>query len=179
MATSTDTFSYVGASAKRGWYFNLPIAGERGLANSRILDKRLVAMPTVKPMVGNMTSSTVESCEPSSQPNSKLHPQCWTSIQANRTCKRPLFDVNNDGVFNNNDKIDNSNIYASRVATGKDPMLFIPAKSGKFETSFKLVSSRPGNASAEKSKAAARAGCASPIQLAATPMNHSFKKAAP
>lgn len=154
MATSTDTFSYVGASAKRGWYFNLPIAGERGLANSRILDKRLVAMPTVKPMVGNMTSSTVESCEPAANPTANY----ITVLDINSGqpyMQRPLFDVNNDGVFNNNDKIDNSNIYASRVATGKDPMLFIPAKSGKFETSFKLVSSRPGNASAEKSKAAA------------------------
>lgn len=154
MATSTDTFNYVGASAKRGWYFNLPVAGERGLANSRILDKRLVAMPTVKPMVGNMTSSTVESCEPAANPSANY----ITVLDINSGLpymQRPLFDVNNDNVFNSGDQVNTSNPYASRVSTGKDPMLFIPAKSAKFETSFKLVSSRPGNATAESSKSAA------------------------
>lgn len=151
MSTSADAFSYTGTVAKRGWYFNLPVAGERGLANSRILDKRLVAIPTIKPMVGSMTSSTVESCEPAANPNAYY----MTVLDINSGLpytQRPLFDVNNDGNFNTSDLVSNSN--PSRVSTGADPMLFIPTKSGKFESNYKLVSSRPGNASAERSKSA-------------------------
>ena len=151
MSTSADAFSYTGTAAKRGWYFNLPVAGERGLANSRILDKRLVAIPTIKPMVGSMTSSTVESCEPAANPNAYY----MTVLDINSGlpyAQRPLFDVNNDGNFNTSDLVSNSN--PSRVSTGADPMLFIPTKSGKFESNYKLVSSRPGNASAERSKSA-------------------------
>lgn len=140
MATSNTAFSYSGASAKRGWFFNLPEPRERTLINSSIVDKRLVALPTVRPMLGSQTSSSDESCEPNATPAEHY----MTLLDATTGLpyqKRPFFDTNADGIFDTSDLVN-----ASRVATGADPMLFIPVKSTKaFETGFKLASARPGN----------------------------------
>ena len=143
-----NLFNYAGTSAQRGWYFNLPIAGERGLANPRVLDKRLVVIPTVKPVVGSTTTATNESCEPAAT----MADNYLTILDANTGKpyqKSPLFDTNNDGIFNATDVVN-----VSRVATGKDPMLFIPAKAGQpYATDFKLVSSRPaGGTGVEREK---------------------------
>lgn len=139
MTTSTTTFNYTGTGAKRGWFFNLPVAGERALNAFTVLDKRLIAMPTVKPMLGSQTSSSDESCEPAATPAENF----MTVLDATTGLpyqKRPFFDTNADNAFNASDVAN-----ASRVVTGADPMLFIPTKTSKaFETGFKLVSSRPG-----------------------------------
>ena len=149
-SSSSALFNYVGTGSKRGWFFNLPDPGERGLANSRVLDKRLVVIPTIKPMLGSMTSSSDESCEPSATPAANY----LTILDASSGKpyqKQPLFDTNGDSYFSSSGG-DIANV--SRVSTGKDPMLFIPAKANQpFASDYKLVSSRPaGGTGVEQGK---------------------------
>lgn len=154
MTTSTTTFNYTGTGSKRGWFFNLPVAGERVLTSPSVLDKRLIAMPTVKPMLGSLTSSSDESCEPNATPAQHF----MTLLDATTGLQRPFFDTNADGVFNGSDIAS-----ASRVATGADPTLFIPTKTSKaFETGFKLVSSRPG---ANQNQGVAGSTLDSPVRI--------------
>lgn len=140
MTTSTNTeVDYTGANAKRGWFFNLPDPGERVIANPKVLDKRLVAVPSIRPTLGSQTQSSDESCEPSATPAAN-YITILDAVTGKPYAKRPFFDTNGDGLYSSGD-LNN----ASRVSTGKDPMLFIPVKSNTpFETGFRLVSSRPG-----------------------------------
>jgi type IV pilus assembly protein PilY1 len=157
MTTSTATeVVYTGVNAKRGWFFNLPEPGERVIANPKVLDKRLIAIPSIQPTLGSQTQSSEESCEPSATPATN-YITVLDAVTGKPYAKRPFFDTNGDGLYTHASAIGGDVTNASRVSTGKDPMLFIPTKStNAFETSFLLVSSRPGGgAGTEPNKAAA------------------------
>lgn len=61
--SSSNTVNYSGAAAKRGWYMNWSVQGQRVLQNSRILDGERVLIRSTVPN-SSTTSSTVETCTP-------------------------------------------------------------------------------------------------------------------
>ena len=141
--SSSTSVNYSGPSAKRGWFFNFPIAGERAGGNSRVIDKRLVSVPSVKVSLGSMTASTGESCEPAAVP-AENYTTVLDAVTGKPYQKRPFFDTNGGGWAGG--EIAN----VSRIATGKDPVLFVPVKSAeKFATSFKMINARPGGSTTD------------------------------
>ena len=138
MSTTDPTLSYTGTGSKRGWYFDLPATRERGLANSTVLHKRMVAIPTIKPTLGSATASTAEACVP----NVELATNYITvlnGINGQPYKQSPLFDTSGDGNFNSSDV---SN--ASRVNTGSDVMIIQSQKTNvDFKSDFKLISASP------------------------------------
>lgn len=50
--TSENTFSYTGPAKKRGWYMDLPVSGERVLANPDIWDGQKMLVSSTRPKIG-------------------------------------------------------------------------------------------------------------------------------
>lgn len=134
---STATVNYTGPGVThRGWYFDLPASGERGIDNSMVVTKSLVYIPSVQPAVGN--SSSGEGCEFSvKQAYFGLFLDGVTGLPYMR---RPLFDSNGDNNFDNLDVAG-----ASRIYLGTDPAMIINNKGTTSDQRFSVVPSRSGS----------------------------------
>ncbi len=138
--TSQDSsIVYTGTGAKRGWYFDYPVVGERTLNNPAILDKRLMLMPSIKPSVGSQTSSSEESCELNMTPVEQY--LTILDVVTGKPYKYPLFD-NDGGGFTGSETNG-----LSRMYTGSDPVSVMPKKgsSSAFKSDYTVVKARPGS----------------------------------
>ena len=62
--TSANVVTFTGGSAKRGWYLDFPVLGERAVNNGGKLTDRLIYIRSRVPAVGNQNGTEEETCEP-------------------------------------------------------------------------------------------------------------------
>ena len=65
MTTGQTAFSYTGTGAKKGWYFELPIAGERVMQMAEFLNgSNILQIKSIVPASGDQVDATQETCTP-------------------------------------------------------------------------------------------------------------------
>jgi len=62
--TTANVVNYTGTGAKRGWYLDFPVLGERAVFNGGKLSDRLIYVRSRVPAVGNQNGTEEETCEP-------------------------------------------------------------------------------------------------------------------
>lgn len=95
-STSSNPVTYTNtATTKRGWYFDIPNAGERVVFNGGMMDSRLVYHRSRIPGSGSIATSGMETCTPSaSAPAEYLS---IFDIINGAAPKKPVFDNNGNG----------------------------------------------------------------------------------
>jgi type IV pilus assembly protein PilY1 len=113
--TSSNTVTYTGANAKRGWYLDWPTVGERTVSNGGIVSKRLMYIRSRVPAIGSQTLNTEETCEPTATPPDEY--LTLVDILSGKPATEPVFDDNGGGFTGT------ETTGLTRWKTGKDPIL--------------------------------------------------------
>ena len=110
----TDT----GCTVKKGWYMDLPVAGERVTSNFSFYNGgNTLEIISEKPATGSATASGQEVCAP--QPSAAKTYRTLVNIASGAPAPLPIMDVNGDGLYNNSDMSSGAN-YARMSASGKE-----------------------------------------------------------
>lgn len=122
--TTTNAVTYTTeANTKRGWYFDLPNAGERVVANGGMLDSRLVYHRSRIPGSGSIETPNTETCTPNaSSPTEYLS---IFDIFNGAAPKKAIFD-NNGGGFTGTETVG-----LSRWKSGKEDRLMLTTSPGR------------------------------------------------
>ncbi|MDR0217255.1 MAG: pilus assembly protein PilC, partial [Comamonas sp.] len=105
-------------SAKRGWYLDLPVAGERVSSSFDFYDgSNLLEIISEKPASGSATASGEEVCAP--QPQAAKTFRTIINIASGSAPSVPIIDINGDGLFNASDMSSGKN-YSRMTASGKE-----------------------------------------------------------
>ena len=105
-------------SAKKGWYLDLPVAGERVTSSFDFYDgSNLLEIISEKPASGSATASGEEVCAP--QPQAAKIYRTFINITSGSSPTVPIIDINGDGFFNSSDMSSGKN-YSRMTASGKE-----------------------------------------------------------
>lgn len=105
-------------SAKKGWYLDLPVAGERVSSSFDFYDgSNLLEIISEKPASGSATASGEEVCAP--QPQAAKTFRTIINITSGSSPSVPIIDINGDGLFNASDMTNGKN-YSRMTASGKE-----------------------------------------------------------
>ena len=105
MDDSQPALSYVGANAKKGWYFELPATGERVLSMPEFFSgSDVIDILSVVPASGGNVAG--ETCEPTSTPAKGF--RTLLGVEYGKRPTHQLLDVNGDGIYNSLAAQDNS-----------------------------------------------------------------------
>lgn len=89
-------------TVKKGWYMDLPVAGERVLTSLAFYDgSSILEIMSQKPASGSATASGEEVCAP--QPQGAKTFRTLIGISSGKTASPPIMDVNGDSIFNATD----------------------------------------------------------------------------
>ena len=87
-----------GCTAKKGWYMDLPVAGERVTKSFDFYDgSNILEIISEKPASGSATASGEEVCAP--QPQAAKPFRTLINIASGSSAKPPIMDVNGDGLY--------------------------------------------------------------------------------
>lgn len=112
-----DTAS-TSCTAKKGWYLDLPVAGERVTSSFDFYDgSNLLEIISEKPASGSATASGEEVCAP--QPQAAKLYRTFINITSGSAPSVPIIDINGDGIFNASDMSNGKN-YSRMNASGKE-----------------------------------------------------------
>ena len=107
MTTGQSAFSYTGTGAKKGWYFELPISGERVMQMAEFLSgSNILQIKSIVPASGDQVDATQETCTPTAVPA-----KGYLTLMGIEQGLKPtvqLLDADGDGVFNSAANKDNS-----------------------------------------------------------------------
>ncbi len=92
-----NNVNYVGAGAKKGWYFHLPVAGERILAPMAFYDSSN-NMEVISEVPGTGGNVAEESCDPVSSAPQKY--RTFLNIMDGKKPGVQILDLNGDGYYN-------------------------------------------------------------------------------
>ncbi len=92
---SSNAVAYSGENAKRGWYIDLPVSGERVVDNLAWFDGKLVSVTSTIPAVGGDPS--VETCDPPSS-NSQTYTTTINAVNGNAP-KDTVYAVETGGTI--------------------------------------------------------------------------------
>ncbi|MBY0463433.1 MAG: hypothetical protein K2W33_00665, partial [Burkholderiales bacterium] len=134
--TSSNPVPYTGASAKRGWYMDWPMQGERSVNNGGMLTNTLLYMRSRIPANGSQDSSTEESCQPSASAAKEY--MTILDIVTGKPPNKPMFDTDGEGITGGEEK------GVSRLASGKSDRLML--KTGR-PGEWISIGSQTGNGS--------------------------------
>ena len=102
-------------TAKKGWYMDLPVAGERVTTSFDFYDGgNILEIISEKPASGSATASGEEVCAP--QPQAAQPFRTLINIASGSPAKPPIMDVNGDGVY----KAADDGGYARMTASSKE-----------------------------------------------------------
>ena len=105
-------------AAKKGWYMDLPVAGERVTTSFDFYDGgNLLEIISEKPASGSATASGEEVCAP--QPQAAQPFRTFLNISSGTPAKPPIMDINGDGLYNESDMSNGKN-YARITASSKE-----------------------------------------------------------
>ena len=105
-------------SAKKGWYLDLPVSGERVSSSFDFYDgSNLLEIISEKPASGSATASGEEVCAP--QPQAAKTFRTIINITSGSSPSVPIIDINGDGLFNASDMSSGKN-YSRMTASGKE-----------------------------------------------------------
>lgn len=91
-----------GCTEQKGWYMDLPVAGERVTSGLAFYDgSSILEIISQKPASGSATASGEEVCAP--QPQAAQTFRTLIGISSGKTASPPIMDVNGDGIFNATD----------------------------------------------------------------------------
>ncbi|MBN9574662.1 pilus assembly protein [Alicycliphilus denitrificans] len=102
-------------TARKGWYMDLPVAGERVTTSFDFYDGgNILEIISEKPASGSATASGEEVCAP--QPQAAKPFRTLINIASGSPAKPPIMDVNGDGVY----KAADDGGYARMTASSKE-----------------------------------------------------------
>lgn len=102
-------------TAKKGWYMDLPVAGERVTTSFDFYDGgNILEIISEKPASGSATASGEEVCAP--QPQAAKPFRTLINIASGSPAKPPIMDVNGDGLY----KAADDGGYARMTASSKE-----------------------------------------------------------
>lgn len=105
MGTTQTSLSFSGPSAKKGWYFEFPLSGERVLRHPEpYSNSNVIEILSDIPASGGNTEG--ESCDPASTP-AKAY-RTFLGIELGLKPTVQLLDTNGDGVYNSAATADNN-----------------------------------------------------------------------
>ncbi len=107
MTTGQTAFAYAGTDAKKGWYLELPISGERVLQSAEFLSgSNILQIKSIVPASGGSTTGNIaETCTPNSIPA-----KGYLTLMGIEQGLKPtvqLLDADGDGVYNSASAKDN------------------------------------------------------------------------
>ena len=122
LSTQAVTYSCgptaTGCTVKKGWYMDLPVAGERVTSNFSFYNGgNTLEIISEKPATGSATASGQEVCAP--QPSAAKTYRTLVNIASGAPAPLPIMDVNGDGLYNSSDTSSGAN-YARMSASGKE-----------------------------------------------------------
>lgn len=104
-----------GCTVKKGWYMDLPVAGERVTTSFDFYDGgNILEIISEKPASGSATASGEEVCAP--QPQAAQPFRTFINIASGSPAKPPIMDVNGDGAY----KAADDGGYARMTASSKE-----------------------------------------------------------
>lgn len=114
--------SSTGCTAQKGWYMDLPVAGERVTTSFDFFDGgNTLEIISEKPASGSATASGEEVCAP--QPQAARPFRTLINIASGMPAKPPIMDVNGDGAYNASDMSgtgSSAKNYARMTASSKE-----------------------------------------------------------
>lgn len=122
---SQNTVVYTGATAKKGWYFDLPISGERLIKpaffydGSNILEV-LSQIPASSALIGGPT------CSPN--PQAEKQYRTFLNIMDGRAPSVQLLDKNGDGFYNSGDFVGGAITSRMTTSAGSKTNVYLPNK---------------------------------------------------
>ena len=108
-------------SVKKGWYMDLPVAGERVTTSFDFYDgSNILEILSEKPASGSATASGEEVCAP--QPQAAKPYRTLINITSGSPATPPIMDVNGDGAYTAADNIGGTNgaVAARSTASSKE-----------------------------------------------------------
>lgn len=121
---STQEVTYVCSSgstsctAKKGWYLDLPVAGERVTSNIDFYDgSNILEIISEKPASGSATASGEEVCAP--QPQAAKTFRTFINITSGSSPSVPIININGDAYYNSLDTLNGKN-YSRMTASSKE-----------------------------------------------------------
>lgn len=120
-----NTVLYTGASPKKGWYFDLPVVGERLLKASYFYDgsnniEVLSQVPASSALIGGPT------CSPSPQAEKQF--RTFLNIMDGRSPSVQLLDKDGDGYYNSADFISGTVTARMTTTAGSKTNIYLPNK---------------------------------------------------
>lgn len=120
MTAGQTAFAYTGTGAKKGWYFELPVPGERVLQTAAFVNgSNVLEVRSIVPASGGNTSGTeAETCTPTSVPAKAF--RTYLGIEQGLKPTVQLLDADGDGIYNSASNKDNNTnrTTASQVEIG-------------------------------------------------------------
>ena len=105
-------------TAKKGWYLDLPVAGERVTSNIDFYDgSNILEIISEKPASGSATASGEEVCAP--QPQAAKTFRTFINITSGSSPSVPIININGDPHYNSLDTINGKN-YSRMTASSKE-----------------------------------------------------------
>lgn len=102
-------------TAKKGWYMDLPVNGERVTSSFDFYDGgNILEIISEKPASGSATASGEEVCAP--QPQAAQPFRTLINVASGSPAKPPVMDVNGDGAYT----VSNDGGYARMTASSKE-----------------------------------------------------------
>jgi len=110
--------SDTGCTVKRGWYLDLPVAGERVTTSFDFYDgSNILEIISEKPASGSATASGEEVCAP--QPQAAKPFRTLIGIASGAAATPPIMDVNGDGAYTAADNV-SGGVAARSTASSKE-----------------------------------------------------------
>lgn len=108
MTSGQTVFGYSGTGAKKGWYLELPVAGERVLQTPEFLNgSNVLEIKSIVPgSGGNTTGTEDETCTPTSVPPKAY--RTYLGIEQGQKPTVQLLDADGDGVYSSASEKDNN-----------------------------------------------------------------------
>ena len=122
---SQNAVTYTGPAAKRGWYFDFPVSGERLLKPSYFYDgsniiEVLSQVPASSALIGGPT------CSPN--PQAEKQYRTFLNIMDGRSPTVQLLDKNGDGFYNSSDGISGVSTARMNTTGGSKTNIYLPNK---------------------------------------------------
>lgn len=122
---SQNNVVYTGPSAKKGWYFDLPVSGERLLKPAYFYDgsnnlEVLSQVPASSALLGGPT------CSPN--PQAEKQYRTFLNIMDGRSPSVQLLDRNGDGYYNSSDGISGVSTARMNTTGGSKTNIYLPNK---------------------------------------------------
>jgi type IV pilus assembly protein PilY1 len=122
---SQNNVLYTGPSAKKGWYFDFPVSGERLLKPAYFYDgsnnlEVLSQVPASSALIGGPT------CSPN--PQAEKQYRTFLNIMDGRSPSVQLLDRNGDGYYNSSDGIGGVSTARMNTTGGSKTNIYLPNK---------------------------------------------------